>query len=190
MSTMVTAEEVKIPRCRLLELPEELQLQIYELVVIVKAPIRIVRRFCDDYQGPHKREEEDAWAYLARFISEREQPALSKSCRSIRNIVLPIYYKCNSFRVCCCYDDDYHIEDDARMDNASRKWLLSMGESNRALLRDFEIHQGIDYGGYNVTEPEVVLTKGMQGLKLYACTRESTPSPTVVTSRRQITFVG
>ncbi|KAK4962854.1 hypothetical protein LTR10_000481 [Elasticomyces elasticus] len=173
---MASADEVKAPRCRLLELPEELQLEIYKLVVIAKAPIRIVHQYCAGYQ-------QDMDISWKQFLSERKQPALSKTCRGIRNIALPIYYKCNSFRVCCCSDWD-------ERDNASRKWLLSLGESNRALLRDFEVHQGIGYGRYSAAEQEVVLTRSMQGLKLHACTRESTPASRVVTTRRQITFVG
>ncbi|KAK5688214.1 hypothetical protein LTS10_000192 [Elasticomyces elasticus] len=195
MSSMVPAEEVKMLRCRLLELPEELQLEIYELVVIYEKPIRIVHLLCEGYQRSCKPEEEDTKACLARFFSERKQPALSKTCRSIRDIVLPIYYKRNSFHVCCCYDDHFHREEGRlRRDyvSSSRKWLLSMGESNRALLRDFEIHQGDHGRGF--THSEVVLTQGMQGLKLHAYTWDSTPPATarvmIEIWRQQITFVG
>ncbi|KAK4890807.1 hypothetical protein LTR27_010508 [Elasticomyces elasticus] len=185
MPTMVPAEEVKVLRCRLLELPEELQLQIYELVVIAKAPIRIVHRHCDGYQLAHSLGED-----TKRFFSERKQPALSRTCRSIRNIALPVYYKRNSFRVCCCHRCWYHCGNLAWVYNVSRNWLLSMGESNRALLRDFEVHQGIGYGLYSAAEPEVVLTQGMQGLKLHACTLDLTLAPRVTITRRQISFVG
>ncbi|KAK5732096.1 hypothetical protein LTR17_010804 [Elasticomyces elasticus] len=192
MLAMVPAEEVKVPRCRLLELPEELQLQIYELVVIAKGPIRIPHRLCDGYQLAHGLEKENEIASPARFFSERKQPALSKTCRSIRNIVLPIYYKGNSFRGCCCYKCWWHCGYPVWVYSVSRNWLLSMGATNRALLKDFEVHgePGTVHTAQDDASGGLLLTQGMQGLKLHACTQVSTPSAMIKIFRQQITFVG
>ncbi|KAK3660788.1 hypothetical protein LTR56_000546 [Elasticomyces elasticus] len=178
MSTMVPAEEVKAPRCRLLELPEELQLQIYELVVIAKAPIRISHLRCVGCLRAHNFEE-NMDASLAPFFSERKQPALSRTCRTIRNIVLPIYYKRNSFRVCLFCNNRHRI--------ASRTWLLSMGGANRALLKGFEVYQEVGYGDRHDTDPIVILTQGMQGLKVQGSGLDSTLASKAC-HRWQITF--
>lgn len=71
-------EEKAASRCRLLELPAELRNHIYEFVVLQESRVSIFT-----WLPAH---EEDA------------QPALSLTCRQIRNECLPVYYDVNTFR--------------------------------------------------------------------------------------------
>ncbi|KAK5702889.1 hypothetical protein LTR97_003835 [Elasticomyces elasticus] len=103
----------KIPRCRLLELPEELQLGIYELVVVSDKTIRLNRIDCHGY-GDNMHRGPDAYPeIMPQLRRERMQPAITRACRKTRNISLPAYYKRNAFQACCCefYGEAYNFGD-------------------------------------------------------------------------------
>ncbi|KAK4890810.1 hypothetical protein LTR27_010511 [Elasticomyces elasticus] len=141
-------------RCRLLELPPELQLLIYELVVIYEKPIKLNYMDCVRYLGSKEADSpysEDWRAWETARVVDRHnkaQPTLAATCRRIRSIILPVYYKRNIFEACCCYGMigwDYSMpEAMLRTLEEMRVWLENIGSSNRALLTGFSIHLNIE----------------------------------------------
>ncbi|KAK4980269.1 hypothetical protein LTR42_000576 [Elasticomyces elasticus] len=125
------AEEDKMLRCRLLELPVELQLDIYELVVISQKAIKFTDVNCDGFG------DDRCLGYHADRQSRRElvQPEISKTCRSLRNMVLPVYYKRNVFEFCYCRPENEDFI------HGAKHWLDNIGGSNRALLANFRYHE-------------------------------------------------
>ncbi|KAK4890809.1 hypothetical protein LTR27_010510 [Elasticomyces elasticus] len=117
-------EEVRETRCRLLELPQELQDGIFELVAIHEAPIMTCWPCCSHYADGHFGSE-------TQYKRDRVQPALSETCRSIRSNVLPIYYKLNTFEICYC----------GQVLRGGEKWLTGIGAANRAMLRRVIAHE-------------------------------------------------
>ncbi|KAK5719006.1 hypothetical protein LTR17_015431 [Elasticomyces elasticus] len=124
------AEEDRKPRCRLLELPEELQLEIYELVVISDKTIRLDDLDCCGY-GDDECPSNDA----DQWQRKGSQPEISKACRSIRSIALPVYYKNNVFEFCYCMPGPRGIL------HSVKHWLDDIGASNRVLLANFRYHE-------------------------------------------------
>ncbi|KAK5702890.1 hypothetical protein LTR97_003836 [Elasticomyces elasticus] len=117
-------EDVKDTRCRLLELPQELQDGIFEPVAIQEVPIMTCWPYCSHYADGHFSSE-------TQYKRDRVQPALSETCRSIRSNVVPIYYKQNTFEICYC----------GRILCGSEMWLTGIGAANRAMLRRVIAHE-------------------------------------------------
>lgn len=79
--------EVRTDLPRLLQLPAELRLQIWELTVTRNEPIAVSQR------RPH--------AIRGVDWDHRKLPSLLHACRQARKEALPIYYSSNTFRLLC-----------------------------------------------------------------------------------------
>ena len=121
------------PPSRLLSLPQELQLLIWEYSVISDSPLH-VNCPCDSSYG----------GWTATYFADREawesgvkqppaQPALTRVCRSIRANALPIFYKANEFQAGYCYETDAETV---------RDWLQRIGRENREMMREFYFYDG------------------------------------------------
>lgn len=117
-------------KSRLLQLPAELQLAIFEFAIIENKPL-LVNCPCDssfpsaDDDQQHK-EEKALWE-----SGEKQppfQPGLTRTCTAVRCITLPMFYQQNIFRAHYCYATDFGM---------AMKWLKLIGPTNRLLLRDF-----------------------------------------------------
>ncbi|KAK4910921.1 hypothetical protein LTR49_020447 [Elasticomyces elasticus] len=139
---------VKMPRCQLLELPEELQLEIYELVVVSENKIRLNRIFCRGY-GANVNDFVFSEIETQTRL-ERTQPAITKTCRRVRNIALTGYYKRNIFEFCSCIPQRPDVL------KITKHWLDDMGASNRASLANFRYHEWDSEAGYTGLLPECV----------------------------------
>lgn len=110
---------------RLLALPTELRLLIYELAVTVDGPIAI---------SPHAVGcEVDDMEWLVRAAEEKGiQPALTRTCSEIRIAVLPLYYSSNDFvAILCRYDFGINGIESKLL----TAWLTAIGPANRSQLR-------------------------------------------------------
>ncbi|KAK4962856.1 hypothetical protein LTR10_000483 [Elasticomyces elasticus] len=183
---MDNKEEVNDTRCRLLELPQELQDSIFELAVVHKAIIRIIQPFCKHYLDRFHLD--GTWQdFSAHHRHARMQPELAKTCRSIRNSVLAIYYKQNTFEICCC-NGDYWIPNMYGV----RNWLSVIGGSNRALLKDLKAHGPISgryKDAFGPVQMTVELAEAMSrhfAAGVLVAEEQTMPSSTVY--RFQLTF--
>ncbi|GAB1741003.1 hypothetical protein NU219Hw_g6257t1 [Hortaea werneckii] len=140
---MADTKDTTDQRSRLLDLPSELQLQIFELAVVREKPIRVnfpcawsfSRRglgLCSaDEQGSDDMVESayhatrQAWDAGGKTLCR--QPALSKLCRAVRHDVLKLFYGKNVFEMAYC--DAYKFE-------AIGRWAKSIGAANRRLLKN------------------------------------------------------
>ncbi|CAK3821496.1 Hypothetical predicted protein [Lecanosticta acicola] len=118
---------------RLLSLPRELQLSIWEFAVIEDRPLHI-NCPCDSSYG----------GWTDAYYADREawengdkhppwQPPLTRVCRAIRADALPIFYQHNRFQAGYCYETDHEAVED---------YLLRIGKQNRELLRHFYFFDG------------------------------------------------
>ncbi|KAK3633701.1 hypothetical protein LTR56_014081 [Elasticomyces elasticus] len=163
LPTMVPAEEVKVPRCRLLELPEELQLDIFELVVTSENKIRLGRMGCVGYGHDLRPRSLDTDQQLLSDLQLRRlrmQPAITRVCRSTRKIALPAYYKQNAFELCFCVYRDFEV---AQRVASVKPWLEAIGASNRAMCRNFIVHEFAPRGRFAIDWTEA-LPGGLQDL--------------------------
>ncbi|KAK5115444.1 hypothetical protein LTR85_009904 [Meristemomyces frigidus] len=111
---------------RLLNLPAELQLAIYELAVIEDEPL-LLNCGCDSsYSGRRDVWREDKQAWKSGEKRPPCQPALTRTCRDIRADALPMFYKYNTFRAHYCYAATFRT---------ALRWLRMIGHSNRQMLR-------------------------------------------------------
>ncbi|KAK0938081.1 hypothetical protein LTR29_010305 [Friedmanniomyces endolithicus] len=140
------------PRCRLLELPVELQIHIYEL-----ACVRLHNPVCVDYGGVDQTAITVMEPGGPSTPGHREDgPRLSQTCRRVRDIALPIYYARNTFETCCCW-----VRDRDEGLKPFRKWLFEIGPSNRRLLKELHVHENGDYmAGY--TELHASVSAGLR----------------------------
>ncbi|KAK5125818.1 hypothetical protein LTR85_012094 [Meristemomyces frigidus] len=90
--------------CRLLDLPPELQLVIYEMFVGDTEPMRIsipcMTTFNDSSKSSKQVHELKLLAlrpWSQGGSKHRLQPALTRTCNEIRAVALPIYYQLNVF---------------------------------------------------------------------------------------------
>ncbi|TKA82495.1 hypothetical protein B0A55_01249 [Friedmanniomyces simplex] len=160
------------PRCHLFELPVELQLHIYELVIVRSKAIKIHHPRCYGFEGGDRGGDPKLPAksgFIKRHDRRKRQPPLSRTCRSIRDLALPVYYGCNIFETCCC-----RIWDVDEGFGPVRGWLLKIGPANRKLLKELYVHD--DAGGGEVNaEQDVAKIARLHGLGARG---------TVMTSRR------
>lgn len=127
---IATAESGSISnedRCRLLELAVELQLAIYELVLIENEPLLLNCPCNSSYRGRYEQLRQVTEAWKAGEIQPPLQPALLRTCRFIRGLALPLFYSENVFRACYCHPRE--------MLPAPIKWLRLIGRQNREMLR-------------------------------------------------------
>lgn len=136
-------QETNDQRSRLLNLPPELQLRIFELAVVQDEPIRVnfpcawsfSRRglgLCsadekgsDDMVESAYRATRQAWNDGGKTLCH--QPALSKLCKAVRHDVLKLFYGKNVFEMAYC--DAYKCE-------AIGRWAKGIGVENRRLLKN------------------------------------------------------
>jgi hypothetical protein len=111
----------------LFNLPLELQLSIYELVVQLPGPLLLNCPCNSSYRGRYKLMYADEKSWAKGDKQPPAQPALTLTCRSIRAAALPIFYKRNIFRASYCYSKE--------MLPAPLKWLRMIGKENREALR-------------------------------------------------------
>ena len=95
-------ESPKNDRCYLLELPLELQLLIYRLAVTAQDVLVLNVPCNSSYRGRHKQMRVDEKAWEQRKVRPPPQPAITKTCRSIRTETLPLFYSLNVFRARYC----------------------------------------------------------------------------------------
>ncbi|KAK4902893.1 hypothetical protein LTR27_000832 [Elasticomyces elasticus] len=117
-------------QCRLLALPTELRSQIYEYVVLSPRPVVVTR--------------------LERRTGRKAiqaQPALSRTCRSIRMHVLEIYYSQQHFTATFCQTESVYSprSHKHRLRSLRRfvQWLHYIGARNRGFLRALDM---VDHG--------------------------------------------
>ena len=119
-------------RCRLLELPVELQLQIYALVVYDSKPIMLNMPCNSSFRNRYRVMdiEEKAWASGQRHPPL--QPAIARTCKAIRFEALRLFYGENVFRACYCSPK--------KMLPPVITWLKMIGPENREMLRNFYLY--------------------------------------------------
>lgn len=134
---MTTVEDATSNKCLLLDLPPELQLIIYEMVV-QQDDIFLINQPCNSsYRKPKGRghyndklkEDEKAWKDGTK--KPPTQPEITKVCRFIRSETLPLFYGVNIFRARYC--DLF----DPKPLPSLIPWLKAMGPENRRSLRNF-----------------------------------------------------
>ncbi|KAK4907355.1 galactokinase [Elasticomyces elasticus] len=117
VSRLTRCQESKQAPFRLLDLPPELQLRIYEFAVCNDEPIDITvgRQTKQPYMSP------------------RAQPALARTCRSICVDALKFYYAGNMFEANYCQRE--------RQPSAiAIQWLHSIGASSRGLISSLQLY--------------------------------------------------
>ncbi|KAK0286378.1 hypothetical protein LTR35_004813 [Friedmanniomyces endolithicus] len=151
------------PRCRLLQLPVELQTQIYELASVCKGTIRVHNSVCVGYGGGNQKAIGAMGPVKFSTLRHCEDGLrLSQMCRRVRTIALPIYFSRNTFEACCCW-----VRDREEGLKPLRKWLSGIGLSNRRLLKDFHVHDNGDYmAGY--TELHASVSAGLRNFEARA----------------------
>jgi hypothetical protein len=139
---MATTQENTNNKNLLLDLPPELQLIIYEMVV-TQDEIFLLNQPCNSsYRKPKEKgqfhfthydeklkEDEEAWKSGAK--QPPKQPAITKVSRAIRSDTLPIFYGVNIFRARYC-----DLFDPKPLPDVV-KWLGTIGPENRRSLRNF-----------------------------------------------------
>lgn len=113
---------------RLLSLPPELQLLIWEFSVIEPEPLHLNCPCDSSYGGWTEEYYEDQSRWEAGEKEPPWQPSLTRVCRSIRADTLPMFYKHNLFQAGYCYETDTDMVVD---------WLKIIGEENRRLMKGF-----------------------------------------------------
>jgi hypothetical protein len=117
-------------RCPLLELPTELQLQIFELVLQEDRPLLLGMPCNSSYRGRYQEMREDIISWTSGALRPPVQPALTQTCSTVRAAALPIFYNINIFRVCYCHHGGESIK-------YAIKWLIQIGPENRMSLKHF-----------------------------------------------------
>ncbi|KAK0342855.1 hypothetical protein LTR91_010358 [Friedmanniomyces endolithicus] len=168
---------------RLLDLPAELQLRIFEFAVCSDEPIEITRRDAEDDQSNTESSQGDAEGGQDDTESEQDdtessqgdtedddtedngrdngsvclepgtiepprfsrmsltQPALTRTCRSIRTDALKLYYARNRFRASYCTDSE--PVDGCQDFDVLAEWLHCIGAENRSSMRKLELFDSL-----------------------------------------------
>jgi hypothetical protein len=116
--------------CYLLKLPTELQLDIYELVVVEDQPLLVNCPCNSSYRGRWEEGQTEEQRWEKGEIRPPQQPALTRTCRAVRENALPIFYKENIFRASYCNATVSDL-------SAPIQWFRMIGQSNREMLRHF-----------------------------------------------------
>lgn len=97
---------------RLFDLPPELWLRICAMAVIQAKPLQIGKE-----------------AYLRDSMAIVKQPAITRTCRLIRDETLPIFYSSNTFEMFHGYDVP-----------CPRKFIVAIGDANRRRMKTLLMH--------------------------------------------------
>lgn len=106
---------------RLLDLPSELRLRIYEYAVTSEHPVKIT--YHNDGYG--------MW-YSQAAIARRTQPALTRASKEIRVDAIKLYYTRNDFEAGYCVSK-------VGESKTLMEWLECIGAVNRGFLRVLKI---------------------------------------------------
>ncbi|TKA78504.1 hypothetical protein B0A55_01978 [Friedmanniomyces simplex] len=110
----------------LLNLPVELQLNIYELALISPDSL-LLNCPCDSwYHRNYDAWDNDKEAWASGTKHAPSQPGLTQTCAFVRKLTLPIFYQENRFLAHYCHSADISM---------ATGWLNAIGPINRALLR-------------------------------------------------------
>lgn len=112
---------------RLLRLPTELQLAIFEYAVIEDEPL-LLNCGCDSSYSTMQEWHDDEMLWEDGEKHAPEQPGITRTCKSLRAMTLPIFYQKNRFRAHYCYEANLGM---------AIMWLERIGHANRLMLRDF-----------------------------------------------------
>ena len=113
---------------RLLRLPVELQLAIFEYAIIESEPL-LLNCGCDSsYGGNYQEWHADEERWTSREKHPPQQPGLTGTCAAVRSVTLPMFYQQNAFRAHYCFEADLDM---------AVAWLKRIGPTNRRLLRNF-----------------------------------------------------
>lgn len=113
---------------RLQDLPAEIQLIIFEYVVMTDETL-LINHPCDSsYDGFTDAYHADKKLWETGVRHPPKQPASTRTCRSIRYDTIPMFYKLNTFQAAYCFVVDLKIV---------CRWLQAMGPENRVMLRSF-----------------------------------------------------
>lgn len=135
MSTLQTSQNAISPEgaCRLLHLPIELQLTIYELVVLSPRPLLLNSPCNSSYRGRREEHRKVEDEFKSGTRHPPLQPALTMTCRFIRAQALPLFYETNVFRATYCHASRSYSVTSANY--PPLRWLRMIGEKNRRSLR-------------------------------------------------------
>jgi len=150
-SPSMPPQELEGRPSHLLALPIELQLKIYELALV--SPCLLLNYPCrhwHDETGATWCDHKQKWASGAHHAPH--EPGLTRTCRLIRKLTIPIFYQDNHFLTHYCLDADL---------SPAIQWLDNIGPSKRALLRHcflFDADGRQDgWGSWEVGDPTEVL---------------------------------
>ena len=116
-------------RCLLFELPPELQLIIYDFM-IPENELYLVNFPCNSsYRNRLELMERDEKAWKSGANRPPMQPAITRTCRFIRDQTLSMFYRRNVFRARYC--DLFNEQPLAEV----VPWLRAIGPENREMLR-------------------------------------------------------
>jgi len=162
---------------RLLTLPTELQLQIFEYVVVQCDQPLHINCPCDSSYGgwtPAFMAAKKRWESGAQKAPQ--QPQLARVCRSIRALALPLFYSKNRFQAGYCHSTDLGL---------ALRWLEAIGPANRALLRNFYFFDGNE--DYDSMEP-ADLKRLLQNADLQSWASSIRPRPSHNSCRHDVVF--
>jgi len=122
----------------------ELQLRIIDFAVRSDEPIEITGSDGDGSPGDKGKQGDDSVRLEAgpsntpRCAGQlRSQPALTRTCRSIRVDALPLYYAGNRFRASYC--SNLNSFDNQADCSVLAKWLSCIGERNQSFISELEL---------------------------------------------------
>ena len=107
----------------------ELLLLICEHAVIEEEPL-LLNCGCDSSYKSLEAWHEDEALWESGEKHPPVQPALTRTCKFVRALAIPIYYQQNVFRAHYCYETDLTM---------AIRWLKGIGHANRLLMRDFAL---------------------------------------------------
>ncbi|KAK5680254.1 hypothetical protein LTS10_007181 [Elasticomyces elasticus] len=138
-------KEERDPHFRLFDLPPELQIRIHEFAVCEADDIVITEGetagtnvnggITDDNSVG-----EEEGTIQGALISPYAQPAITRTCRSIRVDALKYYYTRNVFTASYCDTENERGPEDSVL---LSEWLRCIGARNRSLIGTLEVY---DYG--------------------------------------------
>ncbi len=112
---------------RLLRLPVEIQLIVYEYTVVDDEPL-LLNCPCDSSYADGKEWAEDQRRWKEGEKQRPVQPGLTRTCTAIRAMTIDTFYERNTFRAHYCFNTDVA---------SALEWLQCIGRKNRRSLRNF-----------------------------------------------------
>lgn len=130
----------------LLNLPAELQLSIYELVIFESIPLLLNCACNSSYYANYEQMDRDEAAWESGEKHPPIQPALTKVCRQIRADAIKMFYKYNDFRAHYCYAVNRLVP---------IGWLERIGPENRSYLQRLHFYDGNPHYDMDDNEEDV-----------------------------------